>query len=146
MCAASIRRRRSGVRRRSAPSPAPGRGADAALLTAFVLAGNTFLRPLVSLIDRIPISEAATEATYQVRVTTHAQKRDAVRDLLVDKLEAANYALAEIDAAERGEDEVELIATLAATTVVPQELNELTQQLEKVPGVSYATWTSSAAD
>ena len=51
-----------------------GHPAEAALLTAFVLAGNTFLRPLVKLIDRIPINEQATEATYQVRVTVTRNK------------------------------------------------------------------------
>jgi putative Mg2+ transporter-C (MgtC) family protein len=123
-----------------------GHGAEAALLTVFVLAGNTFLRPLVHLIDRIPISEGATEATYQVHVTTDAEARDHVRDLLVEKLDAANYAIHDIDALERGEDEVELVATLAATSIEPQELDEVTRQLETETGVSYATWTSSAAE
>src|SRR6185312_13917785 len=38
--------------------------AQAAALTAFVLAGNTLLRPLVNAINRIPIDEKASEATY----------------------------------------------------------------------------------
>lgn len=123
-----------------------GQGAEAALLTVFVLAGNTFLRPLVNLINRIPISETATEATYQVHVTADAEQRDAVRDLLVERLEAANYPLRDIEVLERGEDEVEIVATLAATSVEAQELDEVTRQLEKAKGVSYATWTSSAVD
>lgn len=123
-----------------------GFGLEAALLTVFVLAGNTFLRPIVNLINRIPISEQATEATYQVHVTADAEQRDEVRDLLVEKLEAANYPLRDIDALERGEDEVELVATLASTSVEPQELDEVTQALEKAEGVTYATWTSSAVD
>jgi len=123
-----------------------GHGAEAALLTAFVLAGNTFLRPIVNLISRIPISEAATEATYQVHVTVDADHRDAVRDVMVEKLEAANYPLRDLDVLERAEDEVELVATLAATSVEAAELDEVTRQLEKTKGVSYATWTSNSAD
>lgn len=123
-----------------------GFGLEAALLTAFVLVGNTFLRPLVNLINRIPISEHATEATYQVHVTADAEHRDEVRDALVEKLEEANYPLREVDALERGEDEVELVATLAATSVEPEELDQVTQDLEKTEGVTYATWTSSAVD
>jgi putative Mg2+ transporter-C (MgtC) family protein len=36
--------------------------AEAALLTFFVIAGNTLLRPLVNSINRIPIDEATSEA------------------------------------------------------------------------------------
>jgi len=121
-------------------------GAEAFLLTLFVLAGNTFLRPLVNLINRIPISEQATEATYQVHVTVDTEARDEIRDLLVEILEAAKYPLHDIAVLERGEDEVELVATLAATSVEPHELDAVTEQLEKATGVSYATWTSSAVD
>src|SRR3974390_3112815 len=45
-------------------------GFEAVALTAFVLAGNTLLRPLVNAINRAPISEQATEATYEVRATS----------------------------------------------------------------------------
>lgn len=123
-----------------------GHGAEAGLLTLFVLAGNTFLRPIVNLINRIPISESATEATYQLHVTADAEHRDHVRDVLVERLEAANYPLRDVDVLERGEEEVELVATLAATSVDPLELDEVTRQLEKADGVAYATWTSSAVD
>jgi putative Mg2+ transporter-C (MgtC) family protein len=44
--------------------------AQAALLTVFVLGGNTLLRPLVNAIDRIPIDEQSSEASYDVLVTT----------------------------------------------------------------------------
>ncbi|MBN8920409.1 MAG: MgtC/SapB family protein, partial [Rhizobiales bacterium] len=44
--------------------------AQAALLTIFVLAGNTLLRPLVNAINRIPFDEKRSEATYEMRVTT----------------------------------------------------------------------------
>src|SRR5580658_2602463 len=65
--------------------------AQAALLTVFVLAGNTLLRPLVKAIDRIPIDEQASEASYDVLVTTDLAAVDSVREVLLDKLAAANY-------------------------------------------------------
>src|SRR5246500_4667830 len=46
--------------------------AQSATLTLFVLAGNTLLRPLVNAIDRIPLSEHSSEATYEISVTTDA--------------------------------------------------------------------------
>src|SRR5580704_12288284 len=45
---------------------------EAILLTGFVLAGNTLLRPLVNAINRAPIDEGATEAVYEVRLTADA--------------------------------------------------------------------------
>src|ERR1700719_292761 len=65
--------------------------AQAALLTVFALGGHTLLRPLVHAIDRIPIDEQASEASYDVLVTTDAASVVAVRELLLEKLEAANY-------------------------------------------------------
>src|SRR4030081_199771 len=43
--------------------------AQAALLTIFVLGGNTLLRPLVNAINRIPIKEQTSEEGYDVMVT-----------------------------------------------------------------------------
>src|SRR6201995_3617994 len=47
--------------------------AQAVALTIFVLAGNTLLRPLVNAIDRIPLNERTSEATYEIRITTDAK-------------------------------------------------------------------------
>ncbi len=122
------------------------RVAQAIVLTLFVLAVNTFLRPLVNFIERIPIDEQATEATYQVHVTAKQDMRDDVRDLLVEKLDTAAYPVRDINVLVRGDDEVELIATLAATSVEAAELDAVTAALEVAPGVVYATWTSRATD
>ena len=46
--------------------------AQAVTLTAFVLAGNTLLRPLVNAINRSPLDERASEATYEIRLTVDA--------------------------------------------------------------------------
>src|SRR5580692_11730476 len=57
--------------------------AQAGLLTLFVLAGNTLLRPLVNAIDRIPINEQTSEASYDVLVTADASTVASVREALV---------------------------------------------------------------
>src|SRR5271168_3621348 len=49
--------------------------AQAALLTLFVLGGNTLLRPLVNAIDRIPLNEQSSEATYEIVVTRSEERR-----------------------------------------------------------------------
>jgi putative Mg2+ transporter-C (MgtC) family protein len=119
------------------------RPAEAAVLTCFVLASNTFLRPIANMINRAPIDESTAEAAFQVRVTVREAYRDEVRELLLQSLEAANFALRGIEELEReGEDEVELIARLAITSAEPGELDALTAQLEKAVGVEHATWLS----
>jgi len=47
---------------------------EAILLTGFVLAGNTLLRPLVNAINRAPIDQGATEAISEVHVTTRRRQ------------------------------------------------------------------------
>jgi len=119
--------------------------AEAALLCAFVLAGNTFLRPLVNMIERAPIDESQTESTFEVRVTTDEASRDAVREIVEERLEAAKYPAREIRESER-EEGVEIVATLAATSVEAGELDALVEALGRLESVSHATWSSRASD
>src|SRR5579862_2900449 len=70
---------------------------EAIALTGFVLAGNTLLRPLVNAINRAPITEGATEAVYEVHITTSDADLDDSRELLRDALEAANYPIQNIE-------------------------------------------------
>src|SRR5580704_12722 len=84
--------------------------AQAALLTIFVLGGNTLLRPLVNAIDRIPIDEQSAEASYDVVVTTDSGSVATVREVLLEKLEAANYPVRDINVVSRSEDNTEIVA------------------------------------
>ena len=61
--------------------------AESALLTVFVIAGNTLLRPLVNRINRIPIDEKAGEATYEVRLIANPRAADDAREALIEALE-----------------------------------------------------------
>lgn len=121
------------------------RPVEAVLMAAFVLAGNTFLRPLVHLIERAPIDESATEAVYEVRVATIETRRDAIRDLMIEKLEAASYPIQDIEENER-EDDVEIVATLAATSAKSDELDAIVTAIERLDGVTHATWSSRTSD
>ncbi|GJD93867.1 MgtC/SapB family protein [Methylobacterium iners] len=125
-------------------------GADlpvqAVLVTAAVLAGNTLLRPLVNAINRAPIRGSAIEATYEVQVTVAAGSTGRARDLLVERLEAASYPVGGIEVVERGEDSVEVVATLVATAVEAAELDAVAAALEREPGITHATWSVQTAD
>src|ERR1700754_192495 len=75
--------------------------AQAAALTVFVLAANTMLRPLVNAINRRPLDERSSEATYELLVTTSAESMSDTRELLVAKLEAAKYPVSDVNVVDR---------------------------------------------
>ena len=120
--------------------------AEAVLLTGFVLVGNTVLRPLVNVINRTPIDDGGTEATYKVHVTATDDARDDIRDLVTERLEKADYPVREIEVVERDDAEVEIIATLSATSAIASDLDRVTSGLEREAGIRHATWTSTTAD
>lgn len=120
--------------------------AEGALLTAFVIAGNTLLRPLVNAINRIPINEQTSEATYEVRLTTNPEAMPAIRDLLIEHLEAAQYPVGDVDVVEHGEDSVEIVATLVSTAINPKEIDAVVAHLATQHGVSHGTWEASTRD
>lgn len=125
-------------------------GADmvvqAAALTVFVIAGNTLLRPLVNAINRIPLNEQSSEATYYFKLAVSPEALPDMRDRLVESLEAANYPVADVNVVELGDDLLEIVATLVSTAVNPNELNPIVVELQAQPGVRHATWEVSTKD
>jgi putative Mg2+ transporter-C (MgtC) family protein len=120
--------------------------AQAVALTVFVLAGNTLLRPLVNAINRIPLDEKASEATYYFKLAVRAEALPTMRDQLVERLENANYPVADIEVVETGDDLLEIVAKLVSTAVDPNELNAVVSDLQRQDGVRHATWVVSTAD
>ena len=120
--------------------------AEAIALTAFVLAGNTLLRPLVHAINRAPINAETTEAQYEVRVTTGVNPLENTREVLETQLKAANYPVREIDIEDREAGTIELVATLASTDAEPAELDAIVSRLKDTQGVEHVSWTARTAD
>ena len=118
---------------------------EAIMLTGLVIAGNTLLRPLVNAINRIPIDERASEAIYEVRLTATPERAAEAREALVESLEKAHYPITDVETVERGDDLVDIVATLVSTSVVAKELDAVADRMVKHPGVEHATWESNAA-
>jgi putative Mg2+ transporter-C (MgtC) family protein len=119
---------------------------EAILLTGFVLAGNTLLRPLVNAINRAPLDQGTTEAIYEVRVTTASDRLDAGRELLREAVEAANYQVQDIEALERDQGGAELVATLLGTAADPHDLDAIVARLEASPLIDNASWNLRTTD
>jgi putative Mg2+ transporter-C (MgtC) family protein len=120
-----------------------GQLAESALVAAFVLAGNTLLRPVVDYIQRRPVTPEATEALYRVHVVCAPDAVAAARDLLFEELERHHYPIREIETLSEGEEVVELAAALVPTSANPADLDAITDHLSRHAGVISATWTVS---
>ena len=119
---------------------------EALIAALFVLASNTLLRPVVNRINRQPISEEASEATYVVRVICSRAARPEVMDQLLLLLEAANYPVRDVDQHPFGPADTEIGATLYATAVEPAELDRVVEDLESLDGVQQAFWNATAEE
>ena len=120
--------------------------AQSVALTLFVLAGNTLLRPLVNAIDRIPLNAATSEAQYELVVTTDILHVAELREALDERLKAAKYPVRETEVAYRSDDIVEITATLVPLAAETAELDRVTAELSRLPGVRHATWNVSALE
>ena len=116
--------------------------AQAVALTAFVLAGNTLLRPLVNAINRSPLDERSSEATYYFKLAVTPEALPDMRDRLVERLERAKYPVADLEVVELGDDLLEIVATLVSTAIVDAVVTDL----QREPGVRHATWEVSTKD
>src|SRR3984893_10239198 len=118
---------------------------EAVALTAFVLAGNTLLRPLVNAINCSPIDTRTTDANYEVRLPTRAEPLDEVRELLKEQLELAKYPVQGIDLMEPEGRRAELVATLG-TGADAGELNQIVSRLNSIPIVESSSWNLRTAE
>ena len=123
-----------------------GFAAQAIALTAFVLAGNTLLRPLVNAINRAPVDEASAESTLELWAVTASENVDAVRDLVVEALEGASYPVREIEVETRGVGTSEVVATLISTSGERAELDAVCAGLERSPLVKFASWVAQSGE
>jgi putative Mg2+ transporter-C (MgtC) family protein len=117
---------------------------EAAAITAFVLGGNTLLRPLVDYINRLPLAGGSTEALYRVTVTATPADISEARELLYETLKRHQYPIQDIETLSETDEVVELSASLAPTSADPHELDAIIAALEQSPLVQNATWTVSA--
>ncbi|MCX5496669.1 MgtC/SapB family protein [Kaistia dalseonensis] len=120
--------------------------AEGALLTVFVLVGNTLLHPLAHWIDRAPLDDKSAEAIFEVKLLTTADALPSVRDMLVERLEAAKYPVGDVETVDRAGHTVEITATLVSSSVEAKEIDAVAADLEKIDDVLYVTWDSSTKD
>jgi putative Mg2+ transporter-C (MgtC) family protein len=119
---------------------------EAALATLFVLAANTLLRPIVNTINRKPLDVESVEVTNTVYVIAERAHQKMVMAQLEEELERSSYPTRDLDLHAFGQEEVEIEATLAATSVDGDELDALVKRLAALPAVRQAFWSPSTTE
>lgn len=119
---------------------------EAILAALFVLAANTLLRPVVNRINRQPIQEELSEATYAVYVICRHTHQPEIREKLLQWLDQASYPVRDIEQHAFGQGDTEIEATLYATAVEGDELDKIMARLEAEDGVLQAFWNARAED
>ena len=119
---------------------------EALLGTLFVLAANTLLRPIVNNINRQPLDVISSEVTYMVYVIARRHQQKAALALLEAELERSNYPARDLDMHPFGQDDVEIEATLVATSVDGDELDALIARISWSTLVVQAFWCPSTTE
>ncbi|MPS26074.1 MgtC/SapB family protein [Pigmentiphaga sp.] len=120
--------------------------AEAVLATIFVLAANTLLRPVVNTFNRQPVDVLSSEVTSIIHVITGTAHRSAALTALESELEEANYPLADLEVVPFGDEEIEIKATLMATSIHGSDLDRITDKLGRNPAIAQVFWAPSTSD
>lgn len=120
--------------------------AEAVMAAAFVLAANMLLHPLVDRINRAPVDDEGGESKFELHVTTRPDSLAKVRRLVIERLNAAHYPVADLEVAERGDDMVEVTAVLVSTAVVVAEIEAVVADLTTQQAIIDVGWERSVLE
>lgn len=119
---------------------------EAIAATLFVLAANTLLRPIVNRINRQPIEGADVEVTNTVYVIASSTHQKWTLAYLSKALEQANYPIRDLEVHAFGDDDIEIEATLMATSVEAAELDKIIATISEQAAVRQAFWSPSTSE
>ena len=119
---------------------------EACLATVFVLAANTLLRPVVSMINCQPLDTSAVEVTNSVYIITPKHSQKHVLKQFIKTLENAGYQTQDIEVHQFGADDVEIQAVLTASSVNGNEMDLLITKIADQDFVTQAFWSPSTTD
>jgi putative Mg2+ transporter-C (MgtC) family protein len=119
---------------------------EAILATIFVLAANTLLRPIVNTINRKPLDVPSVEVTNTLHLIVESLHQKQVLAQVTSLLEQSRYPTHDLDVRPFNDDEIEIEATLAATSVDGDELDALVARLSALPAVKQVFWSPSTTD
>jgi putative Mg2+ transporter-C (MgtC) family protein len=118
-----------------------GYPAYAALATGFVVFVNLLLRPIVSFINRQPLTSTELEIGYLVSVACRSPDEAHVRALLLQGLAGTGLALRRLESSDvAGTERVAVCALVTAHQNVDSDVEKIVGRLSLEPTVSAARW------
>jgi putative Mg2+ transporter-C (MgtC) family protein len=115
--------------------------AYATLATAFVVFVNLLLRPIISFINRQPLTSTELEIGYLVSLTCRATDEAHVRALLLQGLVGSGLALRGLESNDlNGSGRVCVTAHLTASQRVDADLEKIVGRFSLEPAVTAASW------
>jgi putative Mg2+ transporter-C (MgtC) family protein len=117
---------------------------EAILGTAFVLAANTLLRPIVERINRSPAEVASVEKILcLIAIAARTEERLAIARV-ADVLQNAGHPMTDVAVRPFGETEIEIAANVGAVALKRAELDSVLAQIAAAPStIRQAYWTST---
>jgi len=115
--------------------------AEGFLLTFFIIAGNTLLRPIVRAIDRIPLQAKAMETGYGLRVVTCRLSVQDMTTQLKARLEDADYTIGKLSLSDEDNDQIAITIALMVSSNGASVLETLVSTLMTDSRVSAASWS-----
>jgi putative Mg2+ transporter-C (MgtC) family protein len=113
----------------------------AAIATGFVVFVNLLLRPIVSFINRQPLTATELEVAYLVSVTCRSPDEAHIRALLLQGLAGSALALRRLDSTDlEGGGRVGVTAFATASQRVDTDIEKIVGRLSLEPTVSAARW------
>ena len=119
---------------------------EAGLATIFVLAANTLLRPIVSIINRQPLDSSSVEVTNSIYIITPKHSQKIALKQFIEILESAGYQAQDIEVHQFGADDVEIQVVLTASSVDGDAMDKLIAQIADKEFVAQAFWSPSTTD
>ncbi|MFC6051694.1 methyltransferase [Acinetobacter sp. Ac_877] len=111
--------------------------AEAILATIFILAANILLRPIGHAIDRRPLDDES-ELLNVIYIICDRRFSKQVMDRLNEALNRYNYPPQDIEVDLFGEEDVEIAATLIATSTNAEDITQIIKLLNDMPEVRHA--------
>ncbi|TGK10076.1 MgtC/SapB family protein [Leptospira fletcheri] len=116
---------------------------EAFLGSAFILATNTLLRPIVNRINRQPLDTRFVEVTNIVKIIAVRERHKEALEFLEQLLEAKGFPIRDLIIRPFGSDSVEIQAVLVSSSVESEELDSLIEHLSAQESIAQAFWTSA---
>lgn len=117
--------------------------AEAGLLTFFIIAGNTVLRSVVQIVDRLPAQSQNPEAGFMIRMSIQDGAAQAISSKLDHDLQQAGFRIDSTSFVRKDEDTIAVQIRLAPSANNSDALTTCLSPLSGHPDVILVSWDSA---